>query len=155
MILSEPKYRLCHPENYLFLLHVQKYFPDQSILKNVLFNFEHRSTDSNACRPSSHRAVYWTFGSGDVQEVSNHCTSASVVKIKWSICCILSSRKDFFVGNENKWFWGWPNRCFGCKRTTSLYLLTVWSSVHCLKQWSFFSRSIAWVTPKMIHYYYL
>ena len=39
MLRFQPKYRLCHPENSLFLL-PKKYFLDQSIQKHSLFNFE-------------------------------------------------------------------------------------------------------------------
>ena len=43
MRLFQPKYRLSHPETYVFSLS-KKHFPDQSIHKNTVHNFENRST---------------------------------------------------------------------------------------------------------------
>ena len=40
----QPKYRLGHPKNHYFH-YLKKYFLDQSIQKNILFNFEKGSTD--------------------------------------------------------------------------------------------------------------
>ena len=38
-------YRLGHPENYLFIYNLEKYFLDKSIQKNIYFNFGKESTD--------------------------------------------------------------------------------------------------------------
>ena len=48
-LLFKPKYRSSHPENYIIYFHYpKKYFPDQSIQKNILFYFENRSTEDDA-----------------------------------------------------------------------------------------------------------
>ena len=45
VLLFQPKYRLSHPENYLFSSS-NKIFSGSKYPKNILFNFEKRSTDS-------------------------------------------------------------------------------------------------------------
>ena len=44
MLLFQPKYRLAHPENYLFLL-FKTTFSGSKYPKNILYNFEKRSTN--------------------------------------------------------------------------------------------------------------
>ena len=46
MLLFQPKYRLGHPENYLFSL-FKKIFSGSKYPKNILFNFEKRCTTYN------------------------------------------------------------------------------------------------------------
>ena len=48
VLLFKPKYRLGHPKKYLVVLSIRKKL-GQYIQKNILFNFENRSTGRNQC----------------------------------------------------------------------------------------------------------
>ena len=47
VLLFSPKYRLVHPENYLFLLSIILFSLRSKYPKHVLFDFENRSTDGD------------------------------------------------------------------------------------------------------------
>ena len=54
----KPKYRLRDPEKYLIILSKKVFCQDQSMKKQVLFNFENRSTDSHRHMRNNRQVLY-------------------------------------------------------------------------------------------------
>ena len=63
VVLFQPKYRLAHPENYLFSLS-KKIFSGSKYPKNILFIFENRSTAGNV-HPNSQLTLYRCHDAGN------------------------------------------------------------------------------------------